>query len=150
MKTKLSFAFILSVAFFSVVFIACNKDNASTISSDTSSEDDIAVAATDTTKGGGSSDSVHLVHDCRNGLERDSISQADLPAAADEYLQSTYPDYTFDKAFSVSDSTGAVTGYIAVVYFEDKPVGVEFDSEGNFVRVLEQRAGRHGEERDHR
>jgi hypothetical protein len=39
----------------------------------------------------------------------------------------------------VLKSASGVIGYVAVVYFNDKPVGLQFDASGNFLKVLEQR-----------
>jgi len=54
--------------------------------------------------------------------------------------EDNYSGYTFARAFGVSDSSGVITGYVAVIYYDDTPVGIEFDGEGEFVRILEQRA----------
>jgi hypothetical protein len=94
------------------------------------------VAANDSV---GGKDSDYIIHECNGGKSRDSIAETASPTAAQTYPQDNYAGYTFNKAFSVSDSTGAVTGYVAVIYFEDKPVGVAFDNEGAFLRVSEQR-----------
>ncbi|MBL7699882.1 MAG: hypothetical protein JNK79_17070 [Chitinophagaceae bacterium] len=142
MKTKISTLAIGLMAVAVFVFTACNKDESS-IASDTASTTDseIAVAASDSSSG---KDSVYLIHDCGAGFSRDSIAQADLPATVTAYLDENYSGYTFGKAFAVSDSAGGVSGYVAVIYFEDKPIGIEFDSAGEFVRLLEQRGfGRH-------
>ena len=140
MKTKIS---SLALGLFTttvIIITACNKDESSIASStETSTDADIAVATSDTTVG---KDSVYIVHECGGGLTRDSIEQSELPPAAATYLEYNYSGYTFAKAFSVSDSAGAVTGYVAVIYYEDKPVGIEFDSEGEFMRVLDQRGDR--------
>lgn len=140
MKTKISTLAIGLMAIASV-FTACNKDEAPIASSnDATTESDIAVAASDSSSG---KDSVYFVHQCGAGITRDSIAEADLPAAVTTYLTENYPDYTFAKAFSTDDSTGAVTGYVAVIYYQDEPVGIEFDGDGAFVRVLDERFGRH-------
>ena len=85
------------------------------------------------------SDSVYIVQRCARDSKRDSIAEASLPSAISTYLSSDYAGYTFYKAFAIEDRTGATTGYVAIIYYNDKPVGLEFDSTGNFVRVLEQR-----------
>jgi hypothetical protein len=40
--------------------------------------------------------------------------------------------YTFNKAFAIKNNS-VITGYVAVIYFNDKPVGLRFDASGNFV-----------------
>ena len=118
---------------------ACNKEGASIASSaDPSTKSDIAVAADDSSVG---KDSVYFKHDCGDGT-RDSIAPSELPSAATTYLEDNYSGYTFAKAFSVSDTAGTITGYVAVIHFEDQPIGIEFSSGGEFVRVLEQRGFR--------
>ena len=65
-----------------------------------------------------------------------------LPSTSTAYLTANYAGYTAQKAFVIKDTTGAVKGYVAIIQFNGKPVGVKFDAAGNFVRVLEQREGR--------
>src|SRR5689334_12024487 len=94
-----------------LIFSSCKKDNADgTTDSDTSGT--IAVAAT--LSAAPVPDSVYLSHSCGNGGRRDSIGQADLPAAVISYLDANYAGFTFHKAFAVKDSTATVTGYVAV------------------------------------
>jgi hypothetical protein len=38
--------------------------------------------------------------------------------------------YTFLKAFSIINNSIVVTGYGVIVYYNDKPVGIEFDRDG--------------------
>ena len=142
MKTKIFLlAGLLSAG---IIFTACNKDSSSIASStDTNTVSDIAVAASDSSVG---KDSVYIEHVCGSGMTRDSIAQAELPAAAITYLDSNYTGYTFARAFSVTDATRTITGYVAVIYFNDNPVGIEFDNEGTFLDVLRQ----HNAEEHHR
>lgn len=141
MKTKTSKLAIGLVTVAAFTLVACDKNESSIGSSaETSTESEIAVAASDSSAG---KDSVYFHHQCGTGVERDSIAAADLPQTVTAYLEEKYPGYTFGKAFSLNDSTGTATGYVAVVYYEDAPVAIEFDSEGDFVRVLERRSGRH-------
>ena len=126
-----------------LIFSACEKSDVSG-SDDTTSANSIAVAATLSTVTGtntttAAGDSVYVMQDCGRGGKRDSIAQAALPANASAYLSANYDGYTFHKAFAIKSSTGTTTGYVAVIYYNDKPVGVEFDSAGGFVKVLEQR-----------
>lgn len=143
MKTKI---FLLTIGLLSagIIFTACNKDSSSIASStDTNTVSDIAMAASDSSVG---KDSVYIEHVCGSGMTRDSIAQAELPAAAITYLDSNYTGYTFARAFSVSVATGTITGYVAVIYFNDNPIGIEFDNAGAFVDVLRQ----HDAEEHHR
>lgn len=146
MKTKISLLVtgLLAGAFF---ITACNKEESNIASSANTTESDIAVSTSDSSV---SKDSVYFKHECGAGATRDSIAESDLPAAVGTYLQTNYPDYKFAKAFSVTDSTGAVTGFVAVIYYNDEPVALQFNGDGDFVGVLERREfGHHGGGRHH-
>lgn len=95
-----------------------------------------------TASSGTSTDSVYVVNTCTPRQHRDSISQSSLLSAITTYLTTNYSGYTFQKAFSVKDSSGTVQGYIVIIQFNGSPVGLKFDASGNFVSVLEQREGR--------
>lgn len=98
-----------------------------------------AIAATSDTT---SEEAPYLINTCRRGEQRDSVSFSSLHASIGTYLTANYPGYTFQKAFKVLDASDAVTGYVVVIQFESKPVGIKFDSSGTFVKVLEQREKR--------
>ncbi len=119
-------------------FIACQKDVSS---NGTSTSSTIAVAASESAAATGTTvtDSVYIVQPCARGSQRVAITESDLPAAVTAYLAANYSGYTFNKAFAVKNSDGAITAYVAVIFYNGKPVGILFDSSGNFVRVLEQR-----------
>jgi hypothetical protein len=124
-----------------IIFLSCQKnDNLSTNDISTSSTIAVAVSATSTTTvAAGGTDSIYLVQPCGRGGRRDSISQSGLPANVATYLTANYSDYTFYKAFAIKNSSSQVTGYAVVIYFNNKPVGLQFDNAGAFVKVLEQR-----------
>lgn len=122
------------------IFTACNKDNSLSDSEpDTLLSDYIAVAAQVATSSATSADSIYLVQPCGKGGSRDSINETSLPTSAQDYLQANYTGYTFARAFAINNSSHAVTGYVAVIFYNEKPVGIQFDSNGNFVKILEQR-----------
>lgn len=126
------------------VFAACEKSDTSLQNSTTTGDisDASSVAATIAVVSSSrtaNADSVYVVQPCQRGSKRDSVAQADLPAAIGTYLDATYSGYLFHKAFAIKDSTGAISGYAVIVYSNDKPVGLEFDAAGAFVKVLEQR-----------
>jgi hypothetical protein len=141
-KTNGNWAFYaLAGAIF--IFSACEKSDVSS-SDQTTLANTIGVAAslstvTSATAASAAGDSVYVMQNCGRGGKRDSIAQAALPANASTYLSTNYAGYTFHKAFAIKSSSGTTTGYVAIIYFNDKPVGVEFDSAGSFVKVLEQR-----------
>lgn len=107
------------------------------VTSSTSST--IAVAAESGASSGTASDSVYIINPCNKGTHRDSVAAAALPSTIQTYLSSNYSGYIFNKAFAVKDTTGAVKGYVVIVNYNGKPVGLEFKADGTFVKVLEQR-----------
>lgn len=145
MKTTIPALGIVMVITSATFLQACDKESNSAIASDTSTDELIAVALSDSLSGKG--DSTYLIRSCHNDSAKDSVSQADLPAAIATYLDENYEGYAFQKAYSVSDTSNTVTGYVVVIFNDDQPLGLEFDAQGNFVSVLEQRRSR---ERHHR
>lgn len=124
---------------------SCQKDFSGTPpntsnSNSVNSSGAIAVAVNNTSGSGGSStDSVYVIHQCDKGQKRDSILFTSLPAAVQNYLATNYTGFTPVKAFVVKDSLGNVKAFIAIIRFNDKPVALEFNSDGTFKKVLEQR-----------
>jgi hypothetical protein len=138
-STKIKYSLYL-IGFATLGAISCNKEN-STASTSTSTDatttaTTIAVAATTTLA---STDSIYILQPCGRGQSRDSVSALALPASITTYLTNNYTGYTFKKAYTIKNSNGTIDGYVAVIYYNSKPVGVLFNSNGNFVRVLEQR-----------
>jgi putative PepSY-like beta-lactamase-inhibitor len=84
-------------------------------------------------------DSVYIMQSCARGEKREIVAEADLPAGITDYLTANYSGYSFNKAFAIKSSDLATTGYVVVIYYNDKPVGLQFDVNGTFVKVLEQR-----------
>jgi hypothetical protein len=124
---------------FAGLLSSCSKDKSITGEDEfISSSSTIAVAAS-ASRGTASGDSVYVIQPCPRGGSRVAITEAELPASAATYLSTNYSGYTFTKAFAVKESNGTTTAYVAVIFYNDKPVAVLFDSSGNFVKVLEQR-----------
>ncbi|WP_172623033.1 PepSY-like domain-containing protein [Flavisolibacter ginsenosidimutans] len=141
MKTPFKRAF-LAIASATLLFTACKKsDLTQTGSSSTSNTIAVAASLTSSTASTSSTtqDSVYLVQPCGRGGRRDSVAQSSLPSAVGSYLSANYSGYTFSKAFAVKDASGNTTGYVVVIYYNNTPVGLQFDSAGAFVKVLEQR-----------
>lgn len=137
MKCAVSFLALLAISLGS-----CKKNNLTDTTSGTSSSgttSTIAVAARLTNTSSSSTDSLFLLHHCNSGLQRVQIAESALPSAISTYLTANYSGYTFSKAFAVADTSGTTVSYVVVIYYNNKPVGLEFDALGNFVRVLEQR-----------
>jgi hypothetical protein len=102
----------------------------------------VAVGTVDNGTTASSADSIYVLHICEPHHRRDSIAFTSLPATALDYLNTNYAGYTTIKAFVIKDSSGTVKGYVAIINFNGNPVGVRFDANGAFVKVLEQREGR--------
>lgn len=142
MKTMLRTANIFFViAAIAFTLTSCNKNassgstSATTTTATTSATSaTIAVAASTS-----SSDSVYVLQQCNKGQYRDSIDAANLPGSVTAYLTSNYSGYTFEKGFTIKDSTGTIHGYVVIILYNNKPVGLLFDAAGSFVKVLEQR-----------
>ncbi|MDB5205848.1 MAG: hypothetical protein JWR72_923 [Flavisolibacter sp.] len=123
-----------------IVFSSCQKNDLPGTDDPTSNT--IAVAATSTagtTNSAAPTDSVYLLQSCGRGGSRGVIAQSALPASVSSYLTTNYPGATFSKAVAIKNSSSTVTGYVVVVYYNDNPVGLQFDNGGTFVKVLEQR-----------
>ncbi len=108
----------------------------------TSTSSTIAVAtsgATTSGSGNATTDSVYVIHNCDRGQHRDSVAASALPAAVQTYLSTNYSGYIFNKAFVVKDTTGTVKGYVVIINYNGKPVGLLFGADGTFTKVLEQR-----------
>lgn len=115
-----------------------NDQTASLVTTATSSTIAVATNGT-TTNGGTASDSVYLISPCERGTHRDSVAAADLSTSIQTYLSTNYDGYSFIKAFAVKDTTGTVKGYVVIINYNGKPVGLAFNAAGTFVKVLEQR-----------
>lgn len=135
----------INVAITAMMALAsCQKDvtvdstNNAAIQSAVAQTQAIAVSISAATPG----DSVYIINTCSRGSKRDTITLSSLPSSLADYLNTNYPGYTFQKAFSVKDASGTAQGYVAVIVFNGNPVGLKFDATGAFVQVLEQREGR--------
>jgi hypothetical protein len=125
---------LLPLAFIAI-YSSCTKEKSGADDSTViNANSTIAVEAS--SRSSSSGDSIYIL--CGSGT-RTSISESELSASISAYLTTNYAGYTFKKAFAKKDNTGTVTGYVVVIFYNDKPVGIQFDASGNFVRVLEQR-----------
>jgi hypothetical protein len=133
-----SFILLISLLFFSI--ISCNKELSRAGGSNTAgpattaTSPTIAVAADSA-----GTDSVYFLQTCNRGYFRDSVASAALPDSILNYLTVNYSGYKFTRAFEIKDSAGTIGGYVVIIDFNGKPVGLLFDATGNFQRVLEQR-----------
>jgi hypothetical protein len=140
MKTQISLVTTFYALSAVIIVVSCNKNDLSSSGvSLVSPSNTIAVAASSTTSTAGNIDSVYLVQPCQRHEHRDSITQSALPSSIDTYISSNYSGYSFGKAFVLKNNSSTITGYVVVVYYNNNPVGLQFDSNGNFVKVLEQR-----------
>ena len=134
---------LVSLSLLLLSFASCKKDasletaNGSDVSQSTVlASQAIAISAAD----GG--DSIYIVGTCAPRHRTDSIAFSSLPSTVGTYLTANYAGYTFRKAFTDKDVSGNIAGYVVVINYNGKPVGLKFDIAGAFVKVLEQREGR--------
>jgi hypothetical protein len=139
MKTTISLSRAGYLLLAAAIMTSCNKNDLSSSAVPVPSSNTIAVAASSTVSTSGSTDSVYLMQPCQRGETRDSLAQSALPSSVSSYISTNYNGSTFKKAFALKNSASSVIGYVVVIYYNDKPVGLQFDSAGNFVKVLEQR-----------
>jgi hypothetical protein len=132
-----AFFLVVTLLVITILAVSCQKENSQSSSSQTSSST-IAVAAS-ATAAASPTDSVYILQPCPRGYSRDSITASELPSAATAYLSANYSGYTFNKAFAILNNSGQTAAYVSIIYYNDKPVAILFDSSGNFVKVLEQR-----------
>jgi len=140
MKTKECISINTFIIAFILFLASCKKENAAQNSSATptsvASSQAIAVGVSPT-----SNDSIYVIGTCARGHHLDSVSISSLPVIITDYLAGNYAGYTFQKAYTDKDSSGNLSGYVIIIQFNGKPVGLKFDASGNFIRVLEQREG---------
>lgn len=130
---------VLLLTAFALSVISCNKDlsygNRSTSSTASSSTSPLIAVAVDSS----GRDSVYIIQPFAYGYFRDSIDKSGLPDSVLTYLNNNYAGNTFEKAFVIKNSAGTIGGYVAIIYYNAKPIGLLFDANGNFEKVLEQR-----------
>jgi hypothetical protein len=145
MKTQLKTITAYFIAAFLIAgAVSCKKEVSNNIDENTTiattaTSSTIAVAADGSASSGSASDSVYIINPCNKGTHRDAVEASTLPASVQTYLSTNYSGNTFTKAFAVKDTTGAVKGYVVIINYNGKPVGLEFKADGTFVKVLEQR-----------
>jgi hypothetical protein len=121
-----------------MALVSCSKDSLTANKLSLAESLNALAVAADTT----SDNAVYIIHTCDRGSRRDSVSFSSLPAPVATYLTANYSGYTFTKAFKVTTKAGAADGFIVVIQFNGKPVGLKFDTAGTFVKVFEQREKR--------
>jgi hypothetical protein len=132
-----SFILFLSAALFFVV--SCSKENSSSGISNTPETPTTSATSATIAVGSGGGDSIYILQQCSPGFFRDTIAEASLPESVLSFLNTNYTGFNFQKSFKIKDSAGTIGGYVVIITFNGKPVGLLFDSSGNFQKVLEQR-----------
>lgn len=140
-SANFSWRLILLLPAVLVTIYSCNKETSATGSTGnsenpvtTSNSSTIAVASDST-----GSDSVYILQQCDRGFFRDSIASSSLPDSVLNFLSGNYPGYVFQNAYVIKDSAGTTGGFVVIIRFNGKPVGLLFDASGKLERVLEQR-----------
>jgi hypothetical protein len=122
-----------------ISMVSCSKElsspSSNTTGPTTTSTSSTIAVATDSS----GTDSVYILQRCDRGFFRDSLAASALPDSVNSYLQASYTGYVFVEAFVIKDSAGTVGGYVVIISFNGKPVGLLFDASGHFQIVLEQR-----------
>lgn len=131
---------LVSLSLLLLPFASCKKDGSLETPSDVS-QSAIAASGALAISGAAGGDSIYVVGACAAHHHADSIAFSGLPSGVGTYLAANYAGYTFKKAFTDKDAAGTVTGYVVMVDYNGKPVGLKFDATGAFVKVLEQREG---------
>ncbi|WP_207428149.1 PepSY-like domain-containing protein [Pedobacter sp. SYSU D00535] len=132
MKTLRFFTkLFMGAAVLSVTATSCQKD-ATDPANDV--EDSQAILVSESSA---SADAVYIVNTGSVATTRDSITADQLPSAIGTYLSTYYSGYTLKKAFRLNASSQ--NNFIVVINYQDKPVGLLFDADGNFIKVFEQR-----------
>ena len=80
-------------------------------------------------------DFVRRVQLYSRGPVSQQISQTDLPSTALTYLSNTYPDYVFERGYSIYVNN-SLQGYIVVIDSNNTKYAVEFDATGNLVGAI--------------
>lgn len=141
-KSKTNSFRVWACAALAIAAVACNKENSA--GNGTESRDDVQAAVASTQSiavAAAGGDSVYVVNTCGPRDHRDSVSISSLPASIGTYLLTNYAGFSGERAFSIKDSSGTIQGYVVIIQYNGKPVGLKFDAGGNFVKVLEQREG---------
>lgn len=86
-----------------------------------------------------STDTIYAVNTCQRGNKADTVAFSSLPDTIAKYLTANYSGYTFKNAYKILDHTNTLQGYIVMIVFNNSPVGLAFNANGIFVKVLEQR-----------
>lgn len=85
---------------------------------------------------------IFVVNCYPTGAKKDSLTSfSSLPDTIGKYLTANYTGYTFQKAFKITTASNTVDGYVVIITYNGKPVGLKFNASGVFVAVLEQREG---------
>jgi hypothetical protein len=145
----LHYALVVS-ALLMLVLSACQKGsssitdatatkNGSSVTVATTTGDLLIAASGTSTTISAAKDSLYLMNACPAGKRPDTVAANALPAVVTTYLTTNYAGYTFQKAFKILTKAGVADGYVVVINYNGKPVGLRFDAAGVFVKVLEQR-----------
>lgn len=134
MKTN---TLLKGLSFFAVAGLlaltSCDKETTEPQTNEAEENNAILVADAST-----SSEAVFIVNTTPPGCDKDSVTASELPASITAYLDANYSGYIYQKTFKIKKSS-EVEGYIVVINYNSKPIGLKFDKDGNFIRIFEQR-----------
>lgn len=64
----------------------------------------------------------------------EEIGESELPAAVATYLEASYPNFVFKKAF-IRNTDDNLKGYLVFIDANNTKYAMEFDSTGSLVKV---------------
>lgn len=131
---KLLNQLFLAATAIALTFTSCKKESLDADNTNDVEASEAILVAEATT----SSEAVFIVNTTPKDCKRDSITASDLSASITTYLSTNYSGYTLKKAFKVNKSL-VLKSYIVVITYNDKPIGLEFNADGEFVKIFEQR-----------
>jgi hypothetical protein len=139
--TKIS-SLLLSVIATGFLLSSCQKNGQSPSKSSTSSGTVSSVAFTANQAlvvSASATDTIYAVNTCHHGDKADTVAFSALPDTIGKYLTANDSGYVFKNAYKIMDHSAALEGYIVMITYNSNPVGLAFDANGIFVKVLEQR-----------
>src|SRR4051794_2492361 len=106
---------------------SCNKSASAPASTTTSTQSLTAaisslqaIAVGSASSSASASDSIYVIRTCSPHSKKDTIAFSSLPSAITNYLNTNHAGYTPQRAYAVTDSSGAA-GYIVIIQYNNSP-----------------------------
>lgn len=98
-----------------------------------------AIAVDLQSSGSSAVDSVYVVNNFDRELLRESVPTSTLPMTIQDFQTENYENHQPLMAFIVFDAEGNMNAYISIIRYHNRPVALEFEADGSFHKVMEQR-----------